>query len=204
MKSALGEILETIILTVVIFLLVRSVVQNFKVEGRSMEPTLRSGQYLLINKAAYWSFDTSKILQFLPGQHDQAESPTRVFPFGEPQRGDIIVFMYPVDPSRDFIKRVIGLPGDRVAIEQGTVYVNGQPLHEPYLRTVPQYDLPEQIVPPDQYFVLGDNRNSSSDSHVWGMVPKENIVGKALLCYWPPEEWGFLSSEAPAAAQSVR
>ncbi len=204
MKSTLGEILETVILTVIIFVLVRSVVQNFKVEGRSMEPTLRSGQYLLVNKAAYWSFDATNVLQFLPSQSNRSEPPRRVFPFGEPQRGDIVVFMYPVDPSRDFIKRIIGLPGDQVAIKQGAVYVNGQQLVEPYLQTVPQYDLPEQIVPPGQYFVLGDNRNSSSDSHVWGMVPKDNIVGKALLCYWPPDEWGFLSSGAPAVAQSLR
>lgn len=203
MKSAFGEIVETIILAAVIFFLVRSAVQTFRVEGRSMEPTLYTGQRLLVNKAAYWSFDASVVLRYLPGQSVGTNEPNRISPFGAPKRGDVIVFRYPLDPNRDFIKRVIGEPGDTVAIKEGTVYLNGQAIHEPYVKTVPRYDLAEQTVPPNQYFVLGDNRNSSSDSHVWGMVPRENIIGQALLCYWPPQQWGFLASTAPLAAQDV-
>lgn len=203
MKAAFGEVVETIVLTAIIFLLVRSAVQNFKVEGRSMEPTLHTGQYLLINKTAYLSLDANAVVNSLLGRSDEVTTSNPVFPFGPPDRGDIIVFRYPVDPNRDFIKRVIGLPGERVEIMQGQVYINGQPLHEPYVKAAPLYDFPEQVVPANQYFVLGDNRNSSSDSHVWGMVPIENIIGRALLCYWPPQEWGMLPSPSSTAAQSV-
>jgi signal peptidase I len=201
MKSAFGEVLETVILTAVIFFLVRAAVQNFKVEGRSMEPTLHTGQYLLINKASYWNIDANAILRFLPGQAEQDQAPSFTYVFGPPTRGDIIVFRYPLDPSRDFIKRVIGLPGDTVEIKDSKVYVNGRALDEPYLTAVPQYDMESQVVPTDNYFVLGDNRNSSSDSHVWGMVPMENIIGKAAVCYWPPGQWGGLSSQPGLASQ---
>lgn len=203
MKSSFGEIVETIILAAVIFFLVRSAVQTFRVEGRSMEPTLYTGQRLLVNKAAYWSFDANAILRYVPGHSAETAEPNHVYPLGEPKRGDVIVFRYPRDPNRDFIKRVIAEPGDTIAIREGTVYLNGQAVEEPYVKTAPRYDVPEQTVPPGQYFVLGDNRNSSSDSHVWGMVPRENIIGQALLCYWPPQQWGFLASTAPLAAQDV-
>ncbi len=197
MRSIIREVLETIILTVIIFLLVRSVVQNFKVDGRSMEPSLQTGQYLLINKAAYWRLDAESVEAFVPAIADRfGEQPQ--FMFGGPQRGDVIVFRYPKDPSRDFVKRIIALPGDIVEIKQGKVFVNSVAVEEDYLLAQPNYFLERQIVPDRNYFVLGDNRNNSSDSHVWGNVPLENIIGRAWIRYWPPERWGFLSSGRPA------
>jgi len=192
MRSTLRDVLETLLLTLLIFLLVRAVVQNFRVEGRSMEPTLHSGQYLLINKAVYWSVDPHILGNVLAGETENAGENGKFFVFGPPQRGDVVVFHYPRDPERDFIKRVIGVPGDTVEIHNGRVYVNDQIMIEEYTSAAPSYSYPRQVVPRGNYFVLGDNRNNSSDSHIWGLVPVENIVGKAWLSYWPPEEWGFL------------
>ncbi|MBI4317371.1 MAG: signal peptidase I [Chloroflexi bacterium] len=199
MRSALREILETILLTLIIFLLVRAVVQNFKVEGRSMEPTLESGQYLLINKAAYWHVDPGAVGRYVPVVRTMDDK--QMFVFGQPQRGDVIVFRYPKDLSRDFIKRVIALPGETVEVRQGVVYVNSKPLDEHYLLDRPNYFVERQVVPPDNYFVLGDNRNNSLDSHVWGMVPVENIIGKAWLSYWPVDRWGLLQGTGTTLAR---
>ena len=198
MKSTVRDVVETLVLTAVIFLLVRSVVQNFKVEGRSMEPTLRNGQYLLINKATYWHLDAELATQVAPGWVDPQAG--AFYPFGEPQRGDIVVFRYPKDPSRDFIKRVIALPGETVEVKQGKVYVDGRLIDEFYLNETPNYSSPAQRLRPGEYFVLGDNRNNSSDSHVWGAVPRDNIIGKAWLSYWPPEHLGLLTNQAFAGA----
>ena len=202
MKSTLRDVVETLVLTAVIFLLVRAVVQNFKVEGRSMEPTLQNGQYLLINKAVYWHVDGDLANKVIPGvvHPDGSADGGAAYVFGEPERGDIIVFRYPKDPSRDFIKRVIAVPGETVEIRQGKVYVNGRLIDEFYLNETPNYSSPAYKMRPGEYFVLGDNRNNSSDSHVWGPVPRDNIIGKAWISYWPPEHLGFLSNEALAGA----
>ena len=192
MRSAIREVLETIILTLIIFLLVRAVVQNFKVEGRSMEPNLETGQYLLINKASYWHVAAQSIERLIPGHQDLGND--LVYVFGQPHRGDVIVFRYPKDPSRDFIKRVIALPGETVQIKDGKVLVNDRPLDESYVLDRPNYFVDREVVPANNFFVLGDNRNNSLDSHVWGMVPVENIIGKAWLTYWPMEKWGLLQS----------
>lgn len=198
MKSALREIFETIVLTILIFLLVRSVVQNFKVEGRSMEPTLESGQYLLINKATYWRIDGESLRSAFAFQPQETGAPDRPrYLFGPPKRGDVIVFRYPKDPSRDFIKRVIAASGETVEIRGGRVYVDGKLQPEPFLRDSPSYSYEATKVPQGNFFVLGDNRNNSSDSHVWGMVPEENIIGKAWIRYWPPEVWGILGTGTP-------
>jgi signal peptidase I len=198
MRSAVREVLETVLLTVLIFLLVRAVVQNFKVEGHSMEPTLYNGQYLLINKALYWQVDMQPFGRILP----QAAASTngKVDLFRGPSRGDIVVFRAPQSPDRDFIKRVIALPGERVEIRTGQVYVNGQVLVEPYIKDPPLYETPPTVVPADSFFVLGDHRNNSSDSHVWGVVPRENIVGAAWVSYWPPAKWGVVSGATLSAA----
>ena len=194
-KSIAREIIETIILTVFIFLAVRTVVQNFKVEGFSMEPTLHTGQYLLVNKAAYFHFSKTGPLSFLPGSEYGKSG--QVYLFGGPQRGDIIVFEYPEDPSRDFIKRIIGLPGDVIEIKDSRVFVNGVGLNEPYVKEAPGYELPAPVtVPQDSVFVMGDNRNNSSDSHIWGPLPLAKIIGKGWLCYWPAENWGLLPHAA--------
>ena len=183
------EITQTLVLAVLIFLLVRTVAQNFRVEGPSMEPGLHDGQYLLVNKAVYFKLPIGDIAKFIPFW--DAEDGEEAFLFHGPQRGDVIIFRYPVDPDRDFIKRIIAVPGDSVRVVDGLVYVNNVALEEDYITDASGRDLEEErVVPPDNYFVLGDNRPNSSDSRSWGFVPEENIIGKALLSYWPLEELG--------------
>jgi signal peptidase I len=187
-RSFLWEMLQTVLLTLVIFLAVRAVVQNFKVEGASMEPSLHSGQYLLINKVGYARTDGTPLAALVK----QDASMGSGYLFGGPQRGDIIVFRSPVQPDKDFIKRVIGVPGDTVEVRGGQVFVNDQPIEEPYIRDRSPYLVPRQVVPPTHYYVLGDNRPNSSDSHVWGLVPADNIIGRAWVSYWPPNLWGVV------------
>jgi signal peptidase I len=169
MKAGIRDVLETALLTLVIFLAVRLAVQNFRVEGSSMEPTLHTNQYLLVNKVGYL--------------------------VGQPHRGDIVVLRFPLDPRRDFIKRIVGLPGEQVEVKGGSVYVNGQALVEPYLLQRPAYTYPPTTLPSRQYFVLGDNRNNSDDSHVWNGLPRGDIIGKAWVSYWPPSTWGIVSHD---------
>ncbi len=203
LKALLVEILQTVLLTLVIFLGVRAVVQNFKVDGASMEPTLHSGQYLLINKVTYLNLrgvplEAAQSLGLAP------QGKSSHFVFGGPQRGDVIVFLFPGRPDRDFIKRVIALPGDTIQVDRGRVYVNGTLLQEDYIRALPTYSLPLQTVPEGSYFVLGDNRPNSSDSHIWGFVPEANIIGKAWLSYWPPSQWGVIADRGIAGEQGNR
>ncbi len=200
LKPLVVEILQTVLLTLIIFAGVRSVVQNFKVDGASMEPTLHTGQYLLINKMAYFHIEGVP-LQIAEDLHLVTTTGDSAFPFGGPQRGDIVVFRYPGGPDRDFIKRIIGLPGDTIQIERGRVYVNGVLQQEDYIEAVPTYSLPPQKVPQDSYFVLGDNRPNSSDSHIWGYVPEANLIGKAWVSYWPPNEWGVVAAHGVAGNQ---
>ncbi len=156
-----------------------------------MEPGLHDGQYLLVNKAAYFKLDD--LTRFIPFLDASDET----FLFQGPQRGDVVVFRFPRDPDRDFIKRVIGVPGDRVRVEDGTVYVNDVPLEEDYVSQASGRDLEEeQVVPPGNYFVLGDNRPNSSDSRTWGFVPEENIIGKAVLSYWPLGDLGGVGNRS--------
>jgi signal peptidase I len=166
------EIAETLLLALVAFALLRLVVQNYRVEGSSMEPTLHQGQFLVVNKLAYH--------------------------LGSLQRGDIVVFRYPHDPNRSFIKRVIGLPGDQLEIVDGELRIDGSPLVEPYIDQQSLYPYPPTTIEADQVFVLGDNRNNSSDSRRWGGLPVSHIIGKALFCYWPPPHWGIVRHERPA------
>jgi signal peptidase I len=178
------EVLQTAVLMLILFVGIRGVLQNFRVEGPSMQPTLSSGQFLWVNKAAYLLFD----------HH---------FVFGGPQRGDIAVLVAPGDQENyDLIKRVIGLPGDRLLVRHGHVFINDQPLDEPYIRFAAAYDYPvtgEPItIPEGQFFVLGDNRINSRDSHLGWLVPAENLVGRAWLSYWPPAAWGVMPQVAYA------
>ncbi|HZT07391.1 MAG TPA: signal peptidase I [Chloroflexota bacterium] len=189
------ELLQTVALTLLLFLAIRAVIQNFKVEGTSMEPTLRSNEFLIVNKATYARIDGTPA-QFLLGSTHDPGAP--MFLFGSPSRGDIIVFRYPAQPDKDFIKRIIGVPGDTVEIRNGRVYLNGVPQDEPYISHLPSYSYPSTTIPPGHYFVLGDNRPNSSDSHVWGLVPVDNLIGKAWFAYWPPSDWGPLASGAYA------
>ena len=163
--SFILDITETIVLSVLLFVGINAISARIRVDGHSMEPTLHNGEFIIVNKMAY--------------------------KFGEPQIGDVIVFHYPKDPEQEYIKRVIGLPGDEVVIQNGEVFVNGSQLNEPYIAASPNYS-GKWIVPEDTLFVLGDNRNNSSDSHNWGTVPLDYVVGKALIIYWPPQEWGII------------
>ena len=182
------ELVQTLVLAALIFLMVRGVAQNFRVEGPSMEPGLHNGQYLLVNKAVYFKLDLDKLGKYIPFI-DGGDSPSR-FLFHGPERGDVIVFRYPRDPSRDFIKRIIGVPGDTIEIRDGVVTVNGVELDEPYINGGANSDMGAKVVPEGSYFVMGDNRPNSSDSRSWGFVPEENIIGKAMFSYWPLEEFG--------------
>ncbi len=173
--QVLIDIIETVVLAVILYLGINAVSARVRVDGFSMDPTLHNGEFILVNRLAYR--------------------------FGSFQRGDIIVFRFPVDPSQDLIKRVIGLPGDTVSIQRGIVSVNGQPLDEPYIAAAPAYS-GEWNVPSDRLFVLGDNRNDSSDSHSWGLLPAANVIGKAILIYWPPQKWNLLQHFNSTAAAS--
>lgn len=177
------ELVETLFLAILIFFAVRALAQNFRVEGSSMEPGLHDGQYLLVNKAVYAEINLGDIP--LLGLDDK---PRHLF--RAPRRGDVVVFRFPRDPDRDFIKRVIGLPGDTVQLIDGAVLVNGVKLKETYVNGGAHSDFGPQVVPDKQYFVLGDNRPNSSDSRSWGFVPEANIIGQAMFSYWPLEDLG--------------
>ena len=197
------ELVETLLLAVIIFFAVKAVVQNFRVEGSSMMPSLQNDQYLLVNKAIYYRVDTHELHKFLPFIPDSNGSDRYLF--RAPKRGDVIVFKFPLDTSRDFIKRVIGVPGDTVEIHNGKVFINGSPLNEPYEESPPNYTYGPKTVPPGNYFVLGDNRNNSYDSHAWqqqcsaqqvcDFVPEGNIIGQAWVTYWPWSALGFVNNK---------
>lgn len=170
-SNLLREIVETALLTAIIFLIVNTATGRFRIEGSSMEPNLHDGEYVIIDKVSY----------MLHG----------------PERGDVIVFARPGE--RDYIKRVIGLPGDTVEIRSGQVYVNGIALEEPYINQPVRQDVAARQVEAGRYFVLGDNRNNSSDSRVIGTVPAADIVGRAWFVYWPPTDWGAVPHYTYAA-----
>jgi signal peptidase I len=176
------EYTESIVVAVVLALVIRTfVVQAFKIPSGSMEDTLLIGDHILVNKLAYG-------LQ-LPFMHDKF----RLFGLmDDPERGDIIVFPFPRDPSRDFIKRVVGLPGDRVEISNHHAYINGEALKEPYIKLDERAVMhpsryshwgPE-VVPPGQLFVMGDNRDNSADSRDWGFLDSTQVKGRAFIIYW--------------------
>ena len=161
-KRFVLDILETLVLAVVLYFGINAVSARVRVDGFSMRPTLQDGEYILVSKLAY--------------------------KLGEPQRGDIVVFIFPVNPEEDLIKRVIGLPGDTITVQDGVLSINGVAMSEPYINAPPAYNGTWQVAEGD-LFVLGDNRNDSRDSHQWGLLPIENVIGRAVLIYWPPEEW---------------
>jgi signal peptidase I len=164
-----GQIIEMTIIALVMVFIMRIFIQNFHIDGQSMEPTLHDQEYVLVNKGVY-------LLE-------------------PPQRGDIIVFQYPLDPQEDYVKRIVAIPGDIVSIVGQTVIVNGVVLHEPYIDNSydsnPYPSFTNRIVGPNEYFVLGDNRGNSSDSRAWGFVPRQDIIGKVVIVYWPFNENNF-------------
>lgn len=170
------DLAQTAALAVLLYGSVHAALQPFRVEGSSMEPSLHSGQLLLVNKLAYSQLRIGDATVEVPGLSHLAAT---LSSFGKPQRGDIVVFRAPRDKSEDYVKRIVALPGETVEIRRGAVLVNGQRIEEPYIATPAGYSRPAATLGPDEYFVLGDNRNNSSDSHVWGPVPGAEIIGKA-------------------------
>jgi signal peptidase I len=168
MKKFLREFLAEIIFVVVFITVWFTVIQTYEVFQTSMEPNFHEHQRVVINKASYWNW------------------------IGSPKRGDVIVLNEPNGGSGDFIKRVIGLPGDTIEIIKGQTYVNGIELDEPYVVRSFTYSFDKITIAEGEYFVLGDNRDVSNDSHRWGMLARKNIVGKVFVIYWPPGSWGFV------------
>jgi signal peptidase I len=180
-KSALREYAEAAAIAILLALFIRAfVVQAFKIPSGSMEPTLLVGDHILVNKFLYGV----KVPYFQ----------TTLIPISEPDRGDIIVFIYPEDKSKDFIKRVIGIPGDKIQMQDKRVLVNGQPFDDKYGYYDPKAvntsrSFGPVVVPNDHYFVMGDNRDHSMDSRFWGFVPSAAVKGKAFIIYWSWPNW---------------
>jgi signal peptidase I len=186
-KSTVREYFESIVIAVILALFVRTwVVQAFKIPTGSMENNLLIGDHLLVNKFVFGPAAGSAERHLLPVR--------------DPRRGDVVVFKFPDEPDRDFIKRVIGLPGETLELRSKKVYVNGQPLDEPYVhflepahdaQEITSFDVRERYgpvrVPEGQYFVMGDNRDNSQDSRYWGFLPRGYIKGRALMIYWSYE-----------------
>jgi len=162
----LREVGITILIAVAVFVCLRLTVQSYTVVMSSMEPNFQDGDCIMVNKVSYRS--------------------------SGPQRGEVIIFDPPFSSEYPYIKRVIGLPGETVEIKDEKVFIDGVPLEEEYIMAPPNYTMPSQEVPENEYFVLGDNRNNSNDSHNSWTVPRDNIIGKAWFTYWPPNKWGVV------------
>lgn len=174
MKAFLRDTLTTLILAVVLYFGIRTTIQTYPVNGTSMMPSFIDKQRLVVNKTVYKFFH-------------------------EPQRGDVIIFVAPNNPKEDYIKRVIGLPGESVEIKEGKVYILRKgatllPLNEPYITEATKRDFKSDVIPKNEYFVLGDNRNNSGDSRQGWTVPRQKIIGKAWLSIWPQEKWGLATN----------
>jgi len=195
-KTVVREVVETVMLALLVFLCVRASFQNFKVDGSSMYPTLENGQFLIVNKLVYSEVDMEKLSNFIP--LISASSGEKRNVFHGPERGDIVVLQDPRKPEQDLIKRVIGLPGETLEIVDGKLYINDFRLEEPYIKTVWHDNKPKILVPPGQYFVMGDNRDNSLDSRSQqvGFVPKDLIIGKSMVSYWPKSKFGLAPNEA--------
>lgn len=167
------DLVETAILSIVLFIGINLISARIRVDGTSMEPNLHTGEFVLVNRLAYR--------------------------LGQPRLGDVIVFYFPRDPGQEYIKRVIGLPGDKIEVKDEQVFVNGTMIQEPYIAAPPNYT-GSWSVPAKSLFVLGDNRNNSSDSHAWGAVPMDYVIGKAVFVYWPPTQMGIILHTANAAS----
>jgi signal peptidase I len=179
--SVLREWIESIVVAFILAMFIRTfLIQAFKIPTGSMRPTLLEGDLILVNKLIYGA----KI----------PFTEWRLPALRAPRRGDVIVFIYPQDTKKDFIKRLVAHEGEAVEIKNGTIYINGQPLLDPLFSQRYYYNRGDFggenqkiIVPANSFFVMGDNSASSQDSRYWGFVPKNNILGKAILIYWPPQ-----------------
>ncbi len=163
LRSWLQDLLESLLLVTFLVIILNALMGRYVVQEKSMEPALYEGQFLLASKIAYW--------------------------LHPPERGDIVVFSPPSGEDVLHIKRIIGLPGERIEVHNQRVWINGIAINELYVASPPSYQ-GAWALGENEYFVLGDNRNFSSDSHNWGSLPGDRIVGKIVFCYWPPERWG--------------
>jgi signal peptidase I len=188
-RSWLRELLESVLIGLVVFVAIQFALVNFRVAGSSMRPTLMDGHYLIVGKVEYYQLDTGRLGHILPFW--MPNEPQRLHVVRPPSRGDVIVFDYPRDPDRQFVKRIIGEPGETVGIDDGEVTINGQPLREPYLDVLGSADMQPVRLRLDEYFVLGDNRTGSQDSRHWGPLNEDHIIGKVWAIYWPQSAWGF-------------
>ena len=208
-RRALQSLLLTLFLAAIVFVLIYTSFQNYQVEGTSMSPNVEDGQFIIVNKAAYRRVNIKPIsdwLWFLDRDKDGY-----VEPFGEPQRGEVIVFNRDADPGRNFIKRVIGMPGETIEVcgqgnrtsdlcqgaESGAVFIDGTRLDESYLPRLGNRGVPSTHIQPGNYFVFGDERVNSFDSRAWGMLPRENIIGKAWFSYFPFGDMAIVTSHDP-------
>jgi signal peptidase I len=183
MKEFTREIIETVAIALFLVLVIQAAVQNYRVEGPSMEPQLINGDRVIVSRTVYTEIDPGRISRFIPGVNAKAGDVWR--PFGGPSRGDVVVFKFPKDETQNFVKRVIGLPGDLIRVERGTVFVNGVSQDEPYVVNDSRETTLEHKVSEGSYYVLGDNRTRSDDSRSWGDVPKANLIGRVWVGYWP-------------------
>ena len=193
MRDFIRELIETVLLSLAVFLALHLSVQNFRVEGSSMVPTLNEGQYIVANKLIYSRVATDSFARFLPFVQPSGEAES-LYTFHPPRHGEIIIFNFPADNSRDLVKRVIGLPGDTIEIRSGQVIRNGELLDEPYVVNPDRRTVDPLVVPENSYYVLGDNRHASSDSRDWGFLSDEHVVGRAWVSYWPTDRIGILQA----------
>lgn len=181
------EIIEAVVLAAVVFMLLQVTVRNFKVDGSSMDPTLEDGQYLLVNRLVYLRVELDRLAKIVPFW-TAGEGSSR-HAIHAPKRGEVIVFEFPDsnpnNPKKDFVKRVVGLPGETMRMFDGKVFVNEEVLNEPYLSHKDHSNASKVTLGEGEYYVLGDNRTHSNDSRSWGAVPEANIRGKVWMVYWP-------------------
>jgi signal peptidase I len=181
------EIIEAVVLAAVVFMLLQVTVRNFKVDGSSMDPTLEDGQYLLVNRLVYLRVELDRLAKIVPFW--KAGEGSSRHAIHAPKRGEVIVFEFPDsnpnNPRKDFVKRVVGLPGETMRMFDGKVFVNEEVLDEPYLSQKDHSNASEITLGEGEYYVLGDNRAHSNDSRSWGAVPEANIRGKVWMVYWP-------------------
>lgn len=178
-KAVVREALETIALTLIIVILVQVAVRNFRVEGVSMQPNLQAGQYLVVDRLTH---------------HLGREF----------QRGEVIIFTPPLDTDAEFVKRVVGLPGDVVELRQGQVWLNNQVWSEDFMPIGDNSSTRPITVAPGSLFVLGDNRPNSNDSRHWGLLSQDAVLGRAWFSFWPPATWGLISSDRPSRETNSR
>lgn len=206
-RRVLKELIETALLALALFMALEFCVQNYRVEGSSMHPTLMENERLIVNKLTYTRIDGGLFDFSLPFTRSASAadgSRGQSFIFSPPKHGEIIIFHSPENRERDFVKRVIGVPGDTLEIRNGQVIRNGVEIDEPYVARQSSRSEPEVAIPEGHYYVMGDNRRGSNDSRDWGLLPERDIIGRAWLRYWPLDRWGDADGDREREIESAR